>query len=91
VITFIEVLVGITDTSCSHEIQEWLSSFTIIDVTQDIGLHAVTIRQKTKLKIPDAVILATAQLHGMVLVTRNTKDFNEKMPYVHVPYERSIV
>ena len=34
----------------------------------------------------DAIILATAQIRGRVLVTRNTRDFPANMPGIRVPY-----
>jgi predicted nucleic acid-binding protein len=34
----------------------------------------------------DAIILATAQSRGRVLITRNTKDFPAEMPGIRVPY-----
>lgn len=36
-------------------------------------------------KLPDAIILATAQVHRCELVTRNTKDFAD-IPGVITPY-----
>ena len=44
------------------------------------------LRQEYKLKLPDAIILATAQLHRLELITRNTKDF-AGIPGVVTPYE----
>ena len=38
------------------------------------------------MKLPDAIILATARVHRPVLATRNTKDFAREDPSVHVPY-----
>ena len=38
------------------------------------------------LKSPDAIILATAQIRGRTLVTRNSKDFQADMPGIRVPY-----
>jgi predicted nucleic acid-binding protein len=32
------------------------------------------------------MILATAQVHGAILVTRNTKDFPARMPGIRIPY-----
>ncbi|STA83041.1 Uncharacterised protein [Citrobacter koseri] len=37
------------------------------------------------MKLPDAVILATAHIHRFALVTRNTKDF-AGIPGVITPY-----
>lgn len=52
-----------------------LSTFNIINISQDIAERSVALRQEYKLKLPDAIILATAQLHRLELITRNTKDF----------------
>ncbi|MGJ3629611.1 PIN domain-containing protein [Sphingomonas sp. MMS24-JH45] len=43
-------------------------------------------RERPQLKSPDAIILATAQTRGRILVTRNTKDFPAGMPGIRVPY-----
>jgi predicted nucleic acid-binding protein len=34
----------------------------------------------------DAYILATAQVNGAILITRNTRDFPVNMPGIRVPY-----
>lgn len=46
---------------------------------------AAQIRRETRLKLPDAVILATARVLDLPLVTRNTKDF-EGRDGVVIPY-----
>ena len=38
------------------------------------------------MKLIDAFILATAQVSGAILITRNTKDFPANMPGIRVPY-----
>ena len=43
-------------------------------------------RERSKLRFPDAVILASAQVHGRILMTRNTPDFPANMPDIRVPY-----
>jgi hypothetical protein len=40
-----------------------------------------------RLKIPDAIIRASADVHSALLVTRNTKDFREGSPGIHNPYK----
>ena len=44
------------------------------------------IRKKTRLKLPDAIILATARVHGLLLVTRNHRDFPKREPDIRIPY-----
>ena len=47
---------------------------------------AAAIREMGRLKLPDAVILATAEVEGIALLTRNTRDFSEEHPLVRIPY-----
>lgn len=60
--------------------------FDIAEVTADIATAAADIRHRTRMKLLDALIYATAQVHGVMLVTRNTKDFPPNMPGIRVPY-----
>lgn len=39
-----------------------------------------------RLKLPDALIYATARVENCPLLTRNTKDFEPSLPGVVVPY-----
>jgi predicted nucleic acid-binding protein len=47
----------------------------------------VDLRQKHRVKLPDAIVWASAQAHSLLLVSRNTKDFSADYPGVRVPYE----
>lgn len=48
---------------------------TIIKLTDEIVQRVIDIRQERRIKLPDAIIAATAIHQGAILVTRNTKDF----------------
>ncbi len=87
IVTYIEVLVGVSDTKSVEVIRDYLLSLNIVHVDIDISNTAVDIRKKYKIKIPDALIFASAQKVGAILVTRNTKDFDKNIPLVRVPYE----
>lgn len=50
-------------------------NFTWLDVSRDIVLKTAEIRRQKKTKTPDALIAATALQHGLILVSRNEKDF----------------
>ena len=64
-----------------------LSGFGVDEVDAEIGRRAAALRrERSRLKAMDAIILATAQCHGRVLITRNTKDFPVEMPGIRVPY-----
>jgi predicted nucleic acid-binding protein len=76
VITKIEVL----GFPCSKEAQTLLESFfadsNIIKISDDIVNETINIRMHHKIKTPDAIIAATAQINTFVIITRNTKDFD---------------
>ena len=44
------------------------------------------LRQRHGLKVPDAIILATASYHGLTLATRNSRDFPLSLGGVVHPY-----
>ena len=65
-----------------------LSGFGVDEVDAEIGRRAAGLRRERRgLKAMDAIILATAQTRGRVLITRNTKDFPAEMPGIRVPYQ----
>ena len=65
----------------------FLSRFGLDEIDDEISRRAAALRrERPRLKSPDAIILATAQIRGRVLITRNTKDFPAEMPGIRVPY-----
>ena len=68
------------------ELQQVMSSFEIVEIDARIAAAAADIRHRTRMKLLDAFILATAQVNGSILITRNTQDFPASMPGVRVPY-----
>ena len=85
-ITWIEVLAGATAND-AERIEEFLSLFTIVEITEDVARRAARIRERGRRPhLMDVLILASAQAIGATLVTRNTKDFPADMPGILVPY-----
>jgi len=65
----------------------FLARFGLDEIDDEISHRAAALRrERPRLKSPDAIILATAQIRGRVLITRNTKDFPAEMPGIRVPY-----
>lgn len=85
VITWMEVLIGVSPET-EPGTRAFLEGFERIELDGDIAEASVAIRRTGRMKLPDAVILASAQTTGRLLVTRNTKDFSEDDPGVRVPY-----
>ena len=70
VITKIEVLSFDPDNDDNYSI---LVDF--FELSDSVVNKTIQIRQKQKIKLPDSVIASTALVNGLVLVSRNTKDF----------------
>jgi predicted nucleic acid-binding protein len=86
-LAWIEVLSKGNDATV-REALVFLGRFGIDEMDEEISLRAAALRrQRPRLKSPDAIILATAQIRGRILVTRNTKDFPAEMPGIRVPYQ----
>lgn len=72
----------------------FLGRFSMDEIDEETALRAASLRrERPKLKSPDALILASAQVRGRVLITRNTRDFPAQMPGIRVPYrlERDLI
>lgn len=67
-------------------LRQLLAPFELVEIDVRIATAAADIRFRSKMKLMDAYILATAQVNGAILVTRNTKDFPVNMPGIRVPY-----
>ena len=85
-VTWIEVMSRVDDATVART-RSLLSAFMIDELDEAIAARAAALRnERRSLKLPDAVILASAQVRGRILVTRNTKDFPATMPGIRVPY-----
>lgn len=63
-----------------------MTPFEVVEIDARIAAAAADIRHRARMRLMDAFILATAQVNGAILITRNTKDFPASMPGVRVPY-----
>jgi predicted nucleic acid-binding protein len=86
VITWMEVMAG-TTVITEKKTKAFLNGFFLIKLDTLIAEQAVALRKQYRIKLPDAVIWSSAQINSMLLITRNTKDFNKKVPGIRVPYK----
>lgn len=84
-ITWIEVVVG-GRSDMDPVLLAFLRRFEQAPLDTAVAERAVRLRRSHRLKVPDAIIWATAQSVDALLVTRNTKDFPTTAPDVRVPY-----
>lgn len=74
VITRAELFAGNTATNL---VSILLSPFREIPVDRDVAERAGRIRRESGIRMPDALIAATAIQHGLGLATRNRADFDK--------------
>jgi len=69
------------------DVRSFLSRFSPVPVNAKVAEMAVTIRKDYRIRLPDAIIWASAQCENALLVSRNTKDFPADTPGVRIPYK----
>jgi hypothetical protein len=76
VITKIEVLGFKTPNQYEESLLiNFMQDVTILNLTDEIVVASINIRKNYKTKLPDAIIAATALVHGLTVVTHNSADF----------------
>jgi predicted nucleic acid-binding protein len=85
IISWMEMMVG-ADAEVVEHTRPFLDTFTVVALTKDVAERAVGFRRTRGVKLPDAIVWASADVHSMLLVTRNTKDFGKDAPGIRVPY-----
>nr|VFJ88550.1 MAG: hypothetical protein BECKH772A_GA0070896_1000920 [Candidatus Kentron sp. H]VFJ90580.1 MAG: hypothetical protein BECKH772B_GA0070898_1001020 [Candidatus Kentron sp. H]VFJ96720.1 MAG: hypothetical protein BECKH772C_GA0070978_1000820 [Candidatus Kentron sp. H] len=84
-ITWMEVMAGVEEDE-RRPVQSFLSRFSQVPIDTNVAEIAVSIRRNHRIRLPDAIIWASAKQQDALLVSRNTKDFPADTPGVRVPY-----
>lgn len=84
-IVWTEILAGET-LERRDVVRQVIAPFEVVEIDARIAAAAADVRYRSRMKLLDAFILATAQVNGAILITRNTKDFPAEMPGIRVPY-----
>jgi predicted nucleic acid-binding protein len=84
-ITWIEVLVGIPPAQ-EPAARAFLATFELQELDAPIAEEAIRLRRQHRIKLPDAIIWATARVGHALLVTRNSRDFPSNDPGIRIPY-----
>ena len=85
IVTWMDVMVGAPN-EAGDPTRAFLERFGLVEIDGTIADAAVQLRRAERIKLPDAIVWASARIHGRLLVTRNTKDFPAEDPGVRVPY-----
>lgn len=85
IVTWMEVLVGAAP-AVETATRAFLDGFTIIALDGAVAERAVALRKRHRVKMPDAIVWASADVHSMLLVTRDRKDFPRETPGIRIPY-----
>jgi predicted nucleic acid-binding protein len=75
-----------TDESYSRAVQ-FLSFSNIVGLDDEITQKSIDLRRQFTVKLPDAVIAATAIVGKLIVVTRNTTDFADLGVTVYNPFD----
>ena len=86
IITLMEVLVGANNAEEERVIKDFLFQFQLSYIDRETSEIAINLKRKNKIKLPDAIIWATAIKENTFLITRNSKDFSVNEKSIIVPY-----
>lgn len=86
IITWMEVLVG-AKSDVERRTRDYLGTFSVLPLDDKVADRAVALRREHGIRLPDAIVWATADVHALLLITRNTKDFAPDAPGIRVPYK----
>ncbi len=64
-----------------HVLKSFVKTSTVYYMDESIILKGIDIRKNYRLKLPDAIIAATAVVNKFTLITRNIADF-EGIPHL---------
>jgi len=85
-ITRAEVLTGYAPGE-AESVRQLLDRFRFLPVDRSVADLSAELRREFRWRLPDALQAATARVHGLRLVTRNTRDFPpDRHGFVRVPY-----
>ena len=85
VVTWMEVMAG-APAEAERRTRMFLDGFILVGLDGPVAERAVALRRQHRLKLPDAIVWASAQVRAMLLVTRDTKGFPADDPYWPQPF-----
>jgi predicted nucleic acid-binding protein len=81
------VFINLEQLKIKEKVKTFLETFEVIAIDKIIATQAIPLRQKHKIKLPDALILATAESVNALLISRDAKAFGKEIPILRIPYK----
>lgn len=75
IVSFISYIEFLGYNGVSESMKGFIALADVIEINKAIINETILIRKSRRIKLPDAVIAATALVHDFALVSRNIKDF----------------
>lgn len=75
IITKFEVLRFNTSTDVYKVLEDFVNESIVLELNDQVVNHTITICKSHRIKLPDAIIAATALANNLTLITRNIADF----------------
>lgn len=75
VITKIEVLGYNAPPAVYQLLMDFMNDSNVLELTDLVVNQTIELRKRYKIKLPDALIAATALVHGLELISHNVSDF----------------
>lgn len=88
--TWMEVLASAHDPGVEDVVDLFLRDFGVLELSRRIAREGMEIRRVRRIRLPDAIVWASARAESAELVTRNTKGFprGEKGCASRIPSDR---
>jgi predicted nucleic acid-binding protein len=80
VVTWMEVLAGPRDAAEEDVLETFVRDFRVVELTRPVARGAIDLRRRRRIRLPEAIVWASARAESALLVTRNTKDFPRSDP-----------
>lgn len=59
-----------------QQLEAFFAAATVLPLSQAVLDQAVALRQRRRMTLGDPLVAATCLVHGLTLITRNTRDFD---------------
>jgi predicted nucleic acid-binding protein len=80
-----ELWTGASDAARTDAVETLLGACDVLAVDAAIAREAGALRRAHRIRLPDALVWATARVHGHLFVTRD-EDFPAGVPQIRHPY-----